>query len=455
MRAFRFVLFSWIIIQTFYFGSFGPELGGLRELKPQRVLPCIVLVGLCWLLITRQAALPKWMKQDYYLLIVTVLLTASFITSGSHYDTTVATNKWLAALFNITYYPVLAYLCARSLPYSREMLLSFLKLLCILGAYLGITAFGEHYELTAFVWPEYIMDPTLGTQFGRARGPFGESVAMGRVLTMSFGAFLIMATQSAGWKRWACYIFAFLALGGIYFTLTRGPWIGLGLLLLAFLLLRSPVKRVARVITVCIIVSAAFGLSRKFSFTGGTLFSQRGDTVTDRVVTWLVSGKMIATQPLTGIGFGRFNADWNKFYDMTDRKGIEFTGFDGSHNTYLTMGAEVGLPALFIYLLMLYRFGRTCVETYRQLGAEMMLERSFVVMVIGISAMYAFTSWFSDLRWNTVQNVLMFFMFGLVASISQHYRAVQQSLEAEESTDVPRESESPSGQFAGHAVACA
>jgi len=58
------------------------------------------------------------------------------------------------------------------------------------GAYLSLTGVFEHFNCTSgLVWPDYIMDEQLGTQFGRSRGPFMESVAMGRVLTMALGHF--------------------------------------------------------------------------------------------------------------------------------------------------------------------------------------------------------------------------------------------------------------------------
>ena len=34
-------------------------------------------------------------------------------------------------------------------------------------------------------------------------------------------------------------------------------------------------------------------------------------------------------------------------------------------------------------------------------------------------SMYVFTGWFSDLRWNTVQNTLMFLMLGVVAAMER------------------------------------
>jgi len=42
----------------------------------------------------------------------------------------------------------------------------------------------------------------------------------------------------------------------------------------------------------------------------------------------------------------------------------------------------------------------------------MQLEKSLLVMVMGLVSMYVVTGWFSDLRWTTVQNTLVFLLLG-------------------------------------------
>jgi O-antigen ligase len=126
---------------------------------------------------------------------------------------------------------------------------------------------------------------------------------------------------------------------------------------------------------------------------------------------------MIQDKPLFGVGFGRFHLDWEKYFHYNAK--IDFTGFDGSHNTFLTMGAEVGVPTMLAFLLMNFYMVRMCSALYRKLGPEMQLEKSLLVMVMGLVSMYVVTGWFSDLRWTTVQNTLIFLLLGLVASLKQ------------------------------------
>jgi len=91
---------------------------------------------------------------------------------------------------------------------------------------------------------------------------------------------------------------------------------------------------------------------------------------------------------------------------------------------------------LLVFLLMMYCQVRMCAGVYKRLGEEMELERSFVVMVMGLAVMYVFTGWFSDLRWNTVQNTLMFLCFGLVCGLKHHLEEEDLSAVAADESNV-------------------
>jgi O-antigen ligase len=417
MKAFRVFLFSWIVAQTFYFGIYGPDLLFLKQIRPHNVLFVLTLISflLAWVGGKTVRSPMEWPER--LLLLLGGILAASFFLGGAASDETTS-KKWLATLLNLTLYPFSTYFFVRAFPYRREFLVSVLKVVCFLGIYLAFTGVFEHYEpLHWLVWPGYIMDPSLGTHFERSRGPLMESVAMGRVLTMVFGCWLVLRLEAGPFLRRVAILCIPVTMASVYFTATRGPWIGFALICLIFLVFKTPVRRTMRLLIVCIVIAAVFGITHKFTVGQNNLFLERQTTVTDRVVTWLVSGRMIEANPLLGIGFGRFNVEWPNYYK--EFQGFDFTGFDGSHNTILTMAAEVGLPTLAIYLLMMFLMWRRCFRVYRQLDPGLTLERTFVVMVMGILLLYVFTGWFSDLRWNTLQNTLMFLMLGLVAAMER------------------------------------
>src|SRR5262249_12447459 len=196
MNLFSFLLLSWIVAQTFYFGSYGPDLGPLSAVRPDRVLFILMAISFARGWLQGKTVVTKWGWPERLLVVLTSLCAISFLVSGSLYDVSDGKNKWLNALFNITVFPCATFFWVRALPYRKEFAISVLKVVCLLGVYLSFTAVCEHYEWESLVWPAYIMDESLGTHFGRARGPFMESVAMGRVLTMVFASWLVLRLET-------------------------------------------------------------------------------------------------------------------------------------------------------------------------------------------------------------------------------------------------------------------
>ena len=68
-----------------------------------------------------------------------------------------------------------------------------------LGVYLGLTALAEVHQQWWAVYPKFIADPTLGTHFGRARGPALMSASLGVFLTVCFWSawFFVVARWEA------------------------------------------------------------------------------------------------------------------------------------------------------------------------------------------------------------------------------------------------------------------
>ena len=417
VKAFRIFLFSWIVVQTFYFGIYGPDLLFLKQIRPHDVLFVLTLVSflLAWVGGKTVPSRMEWPER--LLLLLGGIFVASFVFRGAAFDETTS-KKWLGTLLNFTVYPFSTYFFVRAFSYRKEFVVGVLKVICFLGIYLAITGVFEHYQpLNALVWPGYIMDPGLGSHFERSRGPFMESVAMGRVLTMSFACWLVLRLEAGPFLRKVAIFSIPVTVASIYFVATRGPWMGFALVCLIFLAFETPVRRTMRRLIICTLIAAALGVGSKFSIGESNLFLKRQSTVTDRMVTWLVSGRMVEANPLLGVGYGRFNVEWPNYYK--EFQGFDFTGFDGSHNTLLTMAAEEGLPTLGLYFLMAFLMWRRCFRVYRQLDPGLTFERTFVVMVMGILLLYVVTGWFSDLRWNTLQNTLIFLMLGLVAAMER------------------------------------
>lgn len=71
----------------------------------------------------------------------------------------------------------------------------------------------------------------------------------------------------------------------------------------------------------------------------------------DRYFHWVSAFKMMSDHILFGVGIDQFG-DWHRLYrvkESVELRGTPMSGTDNAHNTYLQIGATLGLPALIIY----------------------------------------------------------------------------------------------------------
>ncbi|KQQ42952.1 hypothetical protein ASF50_02755 [Nocardioides sp. Leaf307] len=227
-----------------------------------------------------------------------------------------------------------------STPARRTLLL---KVLVVLGVYLGITAIGEISGTTALVWPHWILDPGLGIQFGRARGPFLYSEPMGMTGGLCLFAAGLLAFQSGGWWRRAAVVCVVLSLVTVVLSLTRTAWIGT---LAAVVVVGLAVPRMRRWLPAVLAGLAALLVLLLLAAPSLTaLLTERLTTersVYDRALTNAAAGRIIETYPLEGVGWGRFVAVSPEFVRQADTYPLTNTGIE-VHNVFLARAAETGL----------------------------------------------------------------------------------------------------------------
>jgi len=234
---------------------------------------------------------------------------------------------------------------------SRDLLI---KTLAVLAIYLGFTAVFEIVGPHALVFPRYILDPSVGIQFGRARGPFVESEADGMTMAMAaFAAGLGLARFRGGW-RLVCALACGIAAVGVLLTLTRSVWIGASAAVLAMFILAPALRKfliplvISGVIGVLALLATVPGLSDSVS--------GRADSagpVYDRLNTNAAALRVIEAHPLFGIGWSEFiaqAADWVRQAPNYPITAIHIE----VHNVFLGRAAELGLigAALFVLCLL-------------------------------------------------------------------------------------------------------
>lgn len=213
----------------------------------------------------------------------------------------------------------------------------------LVGVYLGVTGIGEVAGISWLVWPGYILEPDLGIQFGRARGPFLYSEAMGMTAALCFVLAIVFLMERRGAWRIAAIVCLPMAFSTVVLSLTRSVWLGGALALLTMLLGVPSLRRwlLASVVAVVVAVGVALAV---FPSLAVLIFDRAGNqrSVYDRVLTNEAALRIIEERPLTGIGWGNFfgeSSEWVRQADLIPLSNVAIE----VHNVFLSRAAETGL----------------------------------------------------------------------------------------------------------------
>ncbi len=234
--------------------------------------------------------------------------------------------------------------------------------LSLLGLYLALTGIAEVKEQWWAVFPRFIADPTLGTHFGRARGPALMSASLGLYLTICFWAAWFLWQQVGRWGKLTLMMAMLLMCVALYYTYTRSCWLGLagGLAIIPFLHFPKTWRP-------AVIAGLVLGMGLGGLFVGGKIVTMgrddsdgdAGHSVYQRASFVYVSLRMFRDDPLFGCGFGRFYD--KKMPYLSDRsQQIELESIRplDHHNTFLSILTETGIVGLTLFVALLVAWGR-------------------------------------------------------------------------------------------------
>ncbi len=282
-----------------------------------------------------------------------VALAVVCIAGLSALDHDILTTRYgFFALLDRLVVPYLVFTIA-PVAFKREAdRLLILKTLTVLGIYLGLTAVAEIFGPHALVFPRYIMDPSVGIQFGRARGPFIESEANGLTLLAALWCAVILARTTASrlW-RYVAVTSALLSVVGSLLTLTRSIWLGLlfGALVLAVIDPKARRFLVPGALAVVAIAGIALLSSSSLSSKVDSRFNDAG-SVYDRRNTNAAAVRAIEEHPLTGVGWVQFISVSGDYVRQNPDYPVTVTDIE-VHNVVLSRTAELGLPGGFLWVL--------------------------------------------------------------------------------------------------------
>lgn len=338
--------FVWCVIGFLVTNMFAGQTGLNLPFQPHRLFFAAAAV---LFLLDRRYSLKELRLQSVHLVALLVVCVAGL----SALDHGILTTSYgFFALLDRLVVPYLVFTVA-PIAFRREAdRLLILKALTLIGIYLGLTALAEIFGPHALVFPRYILDPSVGSQFGRARGPFAESEADGLTLLASLWCATILARNAvSGFWRYLATVAASVAVIGSLLTLTRSIWLGLFLGALALAIADRRARRVliAGTLALLALVSVALLTVPALSDKATSRLHDAG-SVYDRRNTNAAAIRAIEDHPLTGVGWVQFIFVSDEYVRQNNDYPMTVTDIE-IHNVVLSRTAELGIPGGFLWVL--------------------------------------------------------------------------------------------------------
>jgi hypothetical protein len=282
----------------------------------------------------------------------------------------------------------------------------------VLSAYLTFTGWCERFHFDALIWPRFINDPTVGIHWGRVRGPFVMSAAMGLALVYSYFNNLVLA-RNVHRGRWLLYGLNALMLPAIFWTKTRSVWLSFVLCSLIWALYSH--RRTTRAVSVSILVALALVVAVINMDNFLTAEREKGG-LTDveplllRIGLAHMTWDIVQEHPVFGVGFGHFR----DFAPGVARDpSSPFYAFGSSaleHNNLLSIVAETGVIGLLLYVAMVIVLLRSSIRLYRKLPSSAIgfISRDLLVLYWILAMAYFIDGTFRETSDNPFANSLFF-----------------------------------------------
>lgn len=312
----------------------------------------------------------------------------------------------IRVLFSGFVIPVLILYLARSTVQTPAAIRSACGVLTVLLGYLIVTAFAEHFRITWLVFPQYILDPSIGIHAEKARGPVLNGAENGGIIAI----LLLVALHRARYAltptaRWLTTLTLLVtSIPALWFTQERGPWVAFagGLLIM---LLHEPNRGVASVLTAIAAVAVPLVLVLHIE-----LLPQRQGTIDFRMGLYRESLVAFKEHPIAGWGTGRFTSVKHLF----DNHRSTSLGTNVEHDTIVAMATDTGAIGALLYISFLVGLFRSLIKLRK--SARTPEGRDFIVTCLAVLTTFVINGTFADTRFWMPQNTVVFFLAGLALS---------------------------------------
>jgi len=259
------------------------------------------------------------------------------------------------------------------------------------------------------------------TNPGRTTGTLGTPAIYTGVL-MVFALLLLPAALESKkwWLRGLLLTSVFLGFFGVFFSFSRGSWVG-GVIVLIGLLRLYPSKmlRAAVVVAIVMVLAGSLFLQEEMNWASERLGSQK--TAEGRIINFVAGSSLAAARPIFGWGYDNYNLNVARYTQNVGS--IWYEKIHSSHNSTLTILAELGLVGLVLSALPALIWLHRSLKIRRQMPQQGFEGWPFLVMLwLCVLNLFAVSS-FSDIVSTSNPTGLVFFWMalGLIASLVDPY----------------------------------
>ena len=253
-------------------------------------------------------------------------------------------NKTLIQFYDRLVVPFCLYWLVRLVAPTRKDLKRFLWIAfftvlaqCIIG-------------LLSWFAPHLLLEQWITRKVGaRTVGTLGNpAVYTSTIIFLSLLLFQYAMYCKSHWMRALILLTFGLAMFCVFFSFSRGSWLGgiLAMLGLIFLYPNITLRLTAIVLAITLILGQSV-LASEIAFSFERL--EHEDSAEGRIIGDVASIKMVQAKPWFGWGYGNYDRYNRQFLDRVGNiAAISHRGT--SHNSFLSVAAELGVPLLLLYM---------------------------------------------------------------------------------------------------------
>jgi putative inorganic carbon (HCO3(-)) transporter len=240
-----------------------------------------------------------------------------------------------------------------------------------------------------------------GSDIERLQGAVGEANELASVLVagLVLAAGIAFAARRSPGTRLAALIAAGFCLAGVFLSLSRGGILALGVVLVIGIFVAGRHRSKAAVVAM---ILAIVGFTY-FTVIASPAARERVTTIeggSGRLDLWAIGWRMAEDKPLTGVGASNFEISSPRYLLQPGaivRDDFVLDRPKQTHNIYLQMLAELGIPGLLLFLSVIgfsLVSGARAARSFRRAGDVRMeiLAWSFFVAAVGLLATDFFQS---------------------------------------------------------------